>query len=201
MTWQRVTRSRSALVALATALMLLALLGLWQVGMMAGAEAAAGADAEALQAKCVSQMKQLGQALAMYAIDYDDLRPPADRWCDVTYPYIKAWELHHCPVDPAAFSYAMNHKLSRVSESKVVDVSHTICLYESSTGRKNECDQHGSPGDSVPDPPRHQGGNNFGFVDGHAKWLKPEAVPFDLYRLVKQEPREPRSETPTGETK
>ncbi|MBM3957044.1 MAG: hypothetical protein FJ313_03205 [Gemmatimonadetes bacterium] len=147
--------------------------------------------------KCLSQMKQLGLAELMYACDYDELCPPADKWCDATYLYHRNWELHHCPADTAAFSYAMNHKLSRVPAGRVQDPIRTVLLYESKTGRRNECDQRGRPGDGLPDPPRHQGGNSYGFADGHAQWLKPEAVPFDLYRLVKEEPRE----LPPGETK
>jgi prepilin-type processing-associated H-X9-DG protein len=143
-------------------------------------------------------MQYLATAVQMYVQDYDERYPPADKWCDVTYlGYVTGWELYRCPADAAAFSYAMNHKLSRVSESQITERMHTVCLYESSTGRKNECDQHGSPGDSVPVPPRHQGGNNYAFVDGHGKWLRPEAVPLDLYRLVKEEPHG----APPGDTK
>jgi prepilin-type processing-associated H-X9-DG protein len=203
MTWYRGRRSGLALTALAVAAIGVTALAYRQAKAAAEAqpaptgEGAPKADGAALRVKCLNNVKQLGLAELMYASDYDELYPPANRWCDATYPYIKSWELHHCPADTAAFSYAMNHKLSRVSLSKVAEPMHTICLYESSTGRKNECDQHGSPGDSVPVPPRHQGGNNFGFVDGHAKSLEPEATPLDLYHLVKEEPHG----APPGDTK
>ncbi|MBM3477200.1 MAG: hypothetical protein FJX75_28360 [Armatimonadetes bacterium] len=208
MTWDRGKRSQLALAASAAAVIAVAALTYLHAKVTAEAqpaptaEGAPAADGGALRVKCLNQMKQLGLAELMYVQDYDERYPPADKWCDATsLGYITKWETHHCPADSAAFSYAMNHKLSRVSLGRVEDPRRTILLYESRTGRRNECDQRGTPGDSVPDPPRHQGGNNFGFVDGHVEWLKPEAVPFDLYRLVKQEPHAPWSEGPPGETK
>ena len=200
MTRRRVKRSRVAMSLLSGAVALVGLLAYRQAKATSDPPAGPQPDEAGLQAKCLSQVKQLALAQLMYAQDHDERFPPADRWCDVTYPYIKSWELHHCPADTAEFGYAMNHKLSRLELGYVYDPARTILLYESETGRKNECDQSGRPGDSLPDPPRHRGGSSFGFVDGHAKWLGPDAVDFDMYRITKEQPPA-GPQTMAGETK
>jgi prepilin-type processing-associated H-X9-DG protein len=184
---QHVKRGRMAIAALVMVGAPLMLLAYREARAIAGPQPAPAPSAVVTRSQCLDHMKSLALAMLMYVQDYDELFPPADKWCDVTYPYVKGWEFYRCPADAAQFSYAMNHKLSRLWLGEVEDEARTVLLYESATGRKNECDPHGRPGDSVPKPPRHDGGNVFAFCDGHAKWYRPESVPFDWYRLVKQE--------------
>ncbi len=165
----------------------------------AGADAAA--DEPGLKVQCRGHMQALAAGSAMYAGDYDDRYPPAVNWCDLLSPYVKERERYHCPADTAEFSYAMNHKLSRLPEERVGDPLRTILLYESGSGRRNECDQRGRPGDSVPAPPRHEGGNHFAFADGHVRWLAPETASLDLYRVVKEERYGSGRETEAQETR
>ena len=134
---------------------------------------------------CQSNMKQLALAMLMYAQDYDERFPPADRWCAATYPYTRNREIHHCPADDAAFSYAYNYKLSRRMLAEVADPSLTIMLYESEIGKGDAFDWPQFPGASLPVPGRHEEANNYAYVDGHVRLDAPWScmVQEDAYRL------------------
>ena len=67
--------------------------------------------------QCLSNAKQLGLGLMMYAQDYDEHLPPAEKWMTVTQPYIKNKTIYVCPVvkkesPKTAASYAMDSRLS-----------------------------------------------------------------------------------------
>ncbi|MGD9495617.1 MAG: hypothetical protein AB7Y46_04835 [Armatimonadota bacterium] len=145
---------------------------------------------DAAREACASNLKQLGLAMLMYAQDYDERLPIADRWCGATYPYIRNREIHHCPADDAAFSYAFNYKLSRQPLTAVRQPAHAIALYESEIGKGDAFDWPDFPGASVPDPARHPEGNNYGFVDGHVMCAEPGScgVQEDAYRLAREIP-------------
>src|SRR5437879_3696329 len=76
----------------------------------------AQARAKARQAACLSNMKQLGTGLMMYAQDYDETLPlndyignglaplpgwrdprAGDSWCTGIYPYVKNLQIFICP--------------------------------------------------------------------------------------------------------
>jgi len=134
---------------------------------------------------CQSNLKQLALAMLMYAQDYDEQLPIADRWCAATWPYIRNREIHHCPADDAAFSYAYNYKLSRQALDGAEEPARTIALYESEIGRGDAFDWPDYPGTSLPVPGRHEEGNNYAWADGHVSWAEPWGcgVQEDAYRL------------------
>ena len=58
---------------------------------------------------CVSNMKQLGTAITMYAQDYDENYPNGvqndwwmDTWIRTTQPYVKNFQVYRCPSDSVA---------------------------------------------------------------------------------------------------
>ncbi len=76
---------------------------------------------KARQASCLSNVKQIGTAMMMYAQDYDEVLPrnayadeprvregdhftncSSPRWMDVLQPYIKNLQIFNCPSDPFA---------------------------------------------------------------------------------------------------
>src|SRR5207302_8702194 len=76
----------------------------------------AQARAKARQAACLSNMRQLGTGLTMYAQDYDETLPlndyignglapligwrdprAGDSWCSGIYPYVKNAQIYVCP--------------------------------------------------------------------------------------------------------
>ncbi|GIV21100.1 MAG: hypothetical protein KatS3mg023_2851 [Armatimonadota bacterium] len=76
---------------------------------------------KARQASCLSNVKQIGTAMMMYAQDYDEVLPrnayadaprvlegehftncSTPRWMDVIQPYVKNLQIFNCPSDPFA---------------------------------------------------------------------------------------------------
>ncbi len=124
------------------------------------------ARAEAKQASCLSNVKQLALALHMYAVDYDRQYPrPGAKWNEVTYPYVKNESIYQCPSDPEAPSYQFNPELAGRRLSAVTQPSQSIALFESDDGKKVAY--------------RHNGGANYGFGDGHCRWLEKGAEKAD----------------------
>lgn len=123
-------------------------------------------------ASCISSIKQVSLALLMYADDHDEQLPQADHWQDVLEPYLKnpylLWcpEVQHAPRDMYRSDYAFNAALAG---KKIADIRDpvTVLVFESSPG-KNPA---GGPS-LLPFYPRHDGGDNYAFVDGTARWLR-----------------------------
>jgi prepilin-type processing-associated H-X9-DG protein len=182
--------------------------------------ASLGGAKEKLQAAaCLSNMRQWGLALGMYADDWRDYMPyegvggsditqsfQLSAWFNILSPYMKQPRLmdlyvqnkvpmpgtksiYICPSAPditytptttnAYFSYAMNRVLTGLSgqvykRSKAVSPAQTILFSESENNDFPFTDGfYIGPTTTVPPPagtPRHSGGNNFVFVDGHAQW-------------------------------
>lgn len=151
------------------------------------------------QQACQSNLKQLALAALMYASDYDERFPIADRWSWALHPYCRNVAIHHCPSDEEPYSYAVNYKLSRQPMSKVTYPGTTVLLFESDLGLPNAWDDEEYPGTSLCDPPRHNEGNNYAFVDGHVMWCRRDnpAIGQDAYRLVPLTP--PAGGPPQGE--
>lgn len=70
-------------------------------------------------------------------------------------------DITHCPAGPPGDNYGHNRYVGK--KSSISDPARTVYLYESKgTGTGDESDVD----------PRHLGGSNFTFCDGHAKWSK-----------------------------
>lgn len=122
---------------------------------------------------CLRQTKQVGIALVMYAQDYDERLPPAEKWMTVTLPYTKDAKLYRCPTvhqadEKAVASDAMDTRLSGKSLAKLSDLTSVLLAYEST---RNDWDAT-DPAQTF--APRHNGHGNVIFADGHAKLLKHE---------------------------
>lgn len=121
----------------------------------------------ARQATCLANIRQLGIAMLMYANDWNERLPPAERWSDATRPYRRTDDILRCPEDKAKYSYAMNYNTSKACQALIDDPSRTALLFESTQGRKNACDA----GTSWPKSLRHPAGNCVAFANGHAQCL------------------------------
>jgi hypothetical protein len=105
---------------------------------------------------CEANVYSLAIAMEMYAADYDERYPPADRWVDLTLQdFVKTPGSYRCPRDrsTARSSYGMNSAISGMQMMSVPD--DVVCLYETAHPGDNP---YGSP-DDMPLPPRHLGGN------------------------------------------
>ena len=153
----------------------------------------ARAREKARQSACLSNLKQIGLAFQMYAQDYDERvchyfsRDHANNnariyWNLLLQPYIKNTQVQHCPSrSGATLSYGYNyHHLIGAGGAgwSLADVDYPA-------EHLAMCDNHnvlaGCPHNSsytyyTPglNPLPHNEGINVVFVDGHAKWLKPD---------------------------
>ena len=125
---------------------------------------------------CRSNLKQVAMGASMYSQDYDDRLMPAVGWMDRIDPYIKNDNVFKCPTlfesEPKAYGYAFNRVLSRRRLRNIPRVDATPLAYDSDQLIRSTFDDVAS----VPFPGRHHGGNNFVFVDGHAKWFNEKQI-------------------------
>jgi prepilin-type N-terminal cleavage/methylation domain-containing protein/prepilin-type processing-associated H-X9-DG protein len=187
------------------------------------------ARAKARQTACLSNMKQLGLALNMYAQDYDGVLPawcfgatgssdngPAQgayTWDSVIQPYTRNNQILTCGDSPfgkvvsggadngvAIRSYAMPRYvadpwgLSNAGKAYAdcgIDTppkpAETVLLMEKgmrgigyvgdATGEAF-FQSHACTGQGLKKDMYHNGGKNFCFLDGHAKWYNASAGPF-----------------------
>jgi prepilin-type processing-associated H-X9-DG protein len=121
----------------------------------------------ARKTQCLANIKNLAVAMNMYLADYDRF-PKADRWVEALAEYGVTERSLKCPDDDsdAKCSYAMNWGFSGKPASAIKDAANQVIFYE--TANPGDTPRGGKT--DVASPPRHLGGNNFGFVDGHAKW-------------------------------
>ena len=129
------------------------------------------ARASAHKAECLSNVMNLSLALQMYLYDYDDHLPATTDWCDVLVgPYVGNPDAFVCPAaSDLPCGYAFNASLASVSTADVYDPGQTVAFFESDRG----WNAAGGP-ELLPAEPRHLGGYNFGYPDGHVTWM-PEA--------------------------
>jgi prepilin-type processing-associated H-X9-DG protein len=152
----------SALTRMLGPAVCLLLMGLLMYGVMDWLFAA---SRPSYQATCMSNMKQLGTGLRMYVMDYDDKLPPAGKWQDGSYPYVKNLNVYVCParmdVKPG---YAFNQRLEGVVAGKAAQPEKTPMLFESNRGQRNGADRL----TSFVTPHSDRVGN-ICFLDGHVK--------------------------------
>ncbi len=163
----------------------------------------ARARENARRASCLSNTKQLSLAALQYTQDYDEKFVPSYTldgkfWFQLIQPYAKSEQLFFCPSDTTAkpplfndsLSYGWNYyflmagydsgggidyTLGGASLAKVANAAETVMLAEN--GKSVCCTYYAvGPGLTLPDP-RHFGGFNVAFVDGHSKWfMSPSAI-------------------------
>ena len=146
------------------------------------------------QTSCQSNIKQMNLALRQYVSDHDSFDASQDNWQEALAPYIKNNRIYECPSESragnsiktgmdtdyfyfAAFNILRSGKYIGVSEAAQanVDSSKIMTFADSPFGEPGYQTKAQSfcGGYFVPD--RHSGGGNWGFADGHVKWLTPQA--------------------------
>ena len=167
----------------------------------------ARAREKARQTSCLSNLKQLDLGFMMYVQDYDEMLPgPAPlnpaamgwgyygHWVPASvppmaveqgglYPYVKNAQLFLCPSDANGaakrLSYSMNANCGFQAIARANQPAETILLVDESATLD---DGYFAPGADQPSW-AHNGGCNFAFLDGHAKWLLPTAVPWSYWSM------------------
>jgi len=182
----------------------------------------AQAREKARQTSCLSNMKQMGIAIQLYADDYDEGLPLTTNfmtyctaygetypcyqifrehkgvwywnWCwnlgkqcdygtwrDCIFPYVKNINMYYCPSNKKLSGYSINiynsynqalDTLTTRSLSTIKNSSQLVYIVEA----KTIGDEFTIPNESGPtfifNLNRHNGGQNFTFADGHAKYFK-----------------------------
>ncbi len=106
---------------------------------------------------CLSQVKQLGLALMMYAADHEETLPEADSWEDAIAEYAGDNEaLFTCPT--TGQRYIFNEALSGVDLKDLDNPQETPMLWEPALDAEGLVGPHG-------------GQFNVGYADGHAKMV------------------------------
>jgi prepilin-type processing-associated H-X9-DG protein len=118
---------------------------------------------------CGTNIKGLVTATMIYANDYDEKLPPADKWCDLLIAEADLDEkIFCCRNQPeVSFSYALNKNLT-----SLIGVPGDIVLIFESNGGRNA-----AGGPEILAIERHKGeGCNVAFVDGHVQFVKTEDI-------------------------
>ncbi len=160
----------------------------------------AKAREKARQTSCLSNLKQIGLGMLMYAQDYDECVPEGDRsstpprnWYDLVQPYVKNTQIFKCPTRPNDNGYGINSCFlcphwcvhtkgisigSMPRPAEIVFVADSAmflaCAWE--IAYANVCAARCTPGATVDTNTRHNGGSNVNFCDGHAKWYPASAM-------------------------
>ena len=152
----------------------------------------ARAREKARQSSCLSNTKQLGLAWMQYVQDYDEVVPYTYMgasgglvtWWRYLEPYVKNMQVYSCPSAAGdgygSIGYGYNARIPYVSLAKFEYPSQTgvwidcksagaPCSYTGSNSWEFFCD---STHCSRFAAPRHNGGANISFADGHSKWVK-----------------------------
>ena len=164
----------------------------------------ARARSKARQAACMSNLRQLGTAMHMYADDYDEMLPLWSlvggapdgsgrlpgvpyTWDTQLFPYMKNTQILICPENPYGRtyrSYALPRYISGQPLGAIMNVTATAALFEKGRYAPGEWEDatgenfHQSTSMNATPEYFHVEGKNFLFVDGHVKWYQKSAGPF-----------------------
>jgi prepilin-type processing-associated H-X9-DG protein len=118
-------------------------------------------------ASCLSNVRNIATAVAMYENENDGLLPFASNWSDATAKYMKEPNTE-CRLKESPFSYAYNRVLSGASYASIAEPANFVVVFESDAQSANAS---GGQSDVVP---RHMGAySHVAFADGHAKAIGP----------------------------
>lgn len=123
---------------------------------------------QARKTTCMANVKQLNLGLMMYVQDFDEVSPPAAKWSDAIFGYIKAPLIFNCPAHSTTLpGYALNRQVDRISMASVAMPSAVPTLFDAQVSALNAL------GGQESIDRRHMQGYIMGYMDGHARWLAP----------------------------
>lgn len=117
---------------------------------------------------CLANVKMLGLAIRMYEEDYDERTPLPKNVVATIHPYMLNRDVWYCPSKISRKpGYALVRSFTDRKFSTFNNPAEQFAIFEANL------DEEPLVGDKkdVADPARHVGGNVFGYVDGHARWL------------------------------
>ncbi len=119
------------------------------------------------RAACVSNLKQQGLAMLMYANDWDNVLPHRDRWMDAVKAYTHNQSIFKDSEvkGEGLYGYSFNADLSEANTEPLKNPEKVSMTYDSINLGRNASDRV----NSLPVEGRHGGRNGMGYLDGHAK--------------------------------
>ncbi len=157
----------------------------------------ARARAKAIQNNCLSNVKQLTLAELMYISDNDQKIAPVGwaniaAWPNLMLPYVKNQQIFYCgeskrnwgPANWTNVNYAQNTNLNNQAQNYIQQPAKVLLVLEAdgtsgrgySSGDLRYCYCNNNIANYDYMTIRHNEGSNYGFADGHAKWLKPGVI-------------------------
>jgi prepilin-type processing-associated H-X9-DG protein len=141
------------------------------------------------RAACQSNLKLIGLAIKQYVQDYDEKYPLVSAggrgWSEVIQPYIKDEKPFYCPVNKServagTIDTFYNARLAGIEERKTEFPANTIMIGDGLFDQPTNASLSAFPAswrtDTTSPAWRHLEGANYGYADGHVKWLKPDKV-------------------------
>lgn len=160
---------------------MLAVCGIGGVGIMAAILFPVFSQAKlaAKKTQALSNVKQLGLAINIYASDNNDRMPIADRWMDAVESYARQERIFRSPEatpeDPTDYGFAFRKEFGQKKMIDYPDAATRAMVFDSTILSRNAT----SGLETVPNPGRYgtssTRGNMIGFMDGHAKFYTDEA--------------------------
>ncbi len=126
-----------------------------------------GTNPPSLYSQSKTRLKHVNLALLMYANDWDSALPLTHQWVDELTPYVRDAQVFHSPAvqlkSSAQFGYALSSETVGINLASIASPSSTISVFDSTDLTRNAT----APTSTLPNPPRYQGKNTIGYVDGH----------------------------------
>lgn len=120
----------------------------------------------AVRTKCLSNIKQIGTAMAIYEVDYDN-RTPARSWAPELQPYLKSVAVETCPAVAKTklnHGYALNLAMLDVSSIKLANPATDVAFFETDALGRGVVANLAARNED-----RHDGKSCVGYMDTHAK--------------------------------
>lgn len=118
------------------------------------------------EAQCMSNLREIGKSLSMYAKDWDETLPPPQIWSSCATNYLISTnpaKTFVCPSSRSKFGYCFNDKIGAVRAGEFTNPNATVMVFECETNSPNTFGGHAL----LPLIPRHAGTNNYLMINGY----------------------------------
>jgi len=112
------------------------------------------------------RLKACDLGMIMYANDYDDVLPLANKWMDELDPYLRSETDYHSPKigdTGSKYGYAFDITVAGKNLVNIPNPATQLMLFDSTDLARNAT----APESTIPSPPRYGKSNTLAYADGH----------------------------------